>query len=326
MKTDGSAIEDLAAPLAERWDPTCPHLVAVSGGVDSMVLWHLLKSAGFTKLIVVHVDHGLRGAESSGDADFVAAAAARLGDEVVIRQVAVAVEAKRRKRSLETMARELRYRAMAGVASERDCPRVFLAHHADDRVETALMHLFRGTGSRGLAGMSGESVRRVDGIDLTLIRPLLGVDREAIMAYAEKHGLSWREDASNQSDFALRNRIRHRLLPEIEAVFGRDPREAILRAAHLAALDEAWAAEMSGDLPRHGNGLDVAVMRRFPEAKRNRLLLSWLRVSGVPDCGFAEVMRVATVLLGDGRPAKANLPGGFHVRRRSGVLFIEAPV
>jgi len=291
-----------------------------------MVLWHLLKSAGFTKLIVVHVDHGLRGAESSGDADFVAAAAARLGDEVVIRQVAVAVEAKRRKRSLETMARELRYRAMAGVASERDCPRVFLAHHADDRVETALMHLFRGTGSRGLAGMSGESVRRVDGIDLTLIRPLLGVDREAIMAYAEKHGLSWREDASNQSDFALRNRIRHRLLPEIEAVFGRDPREAILRAAHLAALDEAWAAEMSGDLPRHGNGLDVAVMRRFPEAKRNRLLLSWLRVSGVPDCGFAEVMRVATVLLGDGRPAKANLPGGFHVRRRSGVLFIEAPV
>jgi tRNA(Ile)-lysidine synthase len=290
-----------------------------------MVLWHLLKAAGFGRLIVVHVDHGLRGAESAADAALVAATAAEWGDKVVIREVAVAAEAKRQKQSLETMARELRYRAIAAVARERDCPRVFLAHHADDRIETALMHLFRGTGSRGLAGMSEESVRRVDGIDLTLIRPLLGVDRAAIMVYAEKHGLSWREDASNQSDFALRNRIRHRLLPEIEAVFGRDPREAILRAADLAALDEAWAAEMLGELPRRGNGLEVAILRTFPEAKRNRLLLSWLRESGVPDCGYAEVTRVATVLLGDGRPAKANLPGGVHVRRRAGVLFIESP-
>jgi tRNA(Ile)-lysidine synthase len=325
VKKDGSAIEELAAPLAERWDSARPHLVAVSGGIDSMVLWHLLRVAGFRKLLVVHVDHGLRGDESTKDADFVAATAAEWGDEFETRQVAVAAEAKRQKQSLETMARDLRYRALAAVARERDCPRVFLAHHADDRIETALMHLFRGTGSRGLAGMSEESVRRVDGIDLTLIRPLLGVDRSAITAYAEKHGLSWREDASNQSDFALRNRIRHRLLPEIEAVFGRDPREAILRAADLAALDEAWAAEMLGELPRRGNGLEVAILRTFPEAKRNRLLLSWLRESGVPDCGFAEVSRVSSVLLGDGRPAKANLPGGFHVRRRSGVLFIEAP-
>lgn len=326
VKTDGPAIKELAAPLAERWDSARPYLVAVSGGIDSMVLWHLLKSAGFGKIIVVHIDHGLRGAESNGDADFVAAAAARSGDEVVIRKVAVAEEAMRQKKSVETMARELRYRAIADVARVRGCPRVFLAHHADDRIETVLMHLFRGTGSRGLAGMSEESMRRVDGIDLTLIRPLLGVDRAAIMSYAKKHGLSWREDASNHSDFALRNRIRHRLLPEIKAVFGRDPREAILRAADLAALDEAWATEMLGDLPRLGNGLEVAVLRTFPEAKRNRLLLSWLRESGVPDCGFAEVSRVSVVLLGDGRPARASLPGGFHVRRRSGVLFIEVPV
>ncbi|MBL9159650.1 MAG: tRNA lysidine(34) synthetase TilS [Verrucomicrobiales bacterium] len=325
VKTDGSAIEELAARLVERWDPLRPHLVAVSGGIDSMVLWHLLRSAGFRKLIVVHVDHGLRGEESTKDSEFVAAAAAGSGDESVIRHVAVAAEAKRRKQSLETMARDLRYRAIAAVAGERDCPRVFLAHHADDRIETALMHLFRGAGSRGLAGMSEESVRRVEGIDLTLIRPLLGVGRAAIMDYAVKHGLPWREDASNQSDFALRNRIRHRLLPEIEAVFGRDPREAILRAADLAALDEAWAAEMLGDLPRRGEGLDVAVLRTYPKARQSRLLLSWLRESGVPDCGFAEVALVAQILEARGRPAKGNLPGGFHVRRRAGVLFIEAP-
>ncbi len=84
VKTDGSAIEELAARLVERWDPVRPHLVAVSGGIDSMVLWHLLRSAGFRKLIVVHVDHGLRGEESTKDSEFVAAAAASSGDEVVI--------------------------------------------------------------------------------------------------------------------------------------------------------------------------------------------------------------------------------------------------
>lgn len=325
MKTDASAIEALGAHLAERWDPERPILVAVSGGTDSMVLWHLLRSAGFSRLVVVHVDHELRGAESSEDAEFVSAEAARWGYEVEIRRVGVAEEAKRQKRSLETTARDLRYRAFAEVAQARDCPRVFLAHHADDRIETALMHLFRGAGSRGLAGMREETVRRVDGIALTLLRPLLGIGRGAIEAYAANHGIPWREDESNRSDFALRNRIRNRLLPEIEAVFGRCPKSAILRAADLAALDEAWVAAALGDLPRLGAGLAVTALRGFPEARRNRLLLSWLREAGVPDCGLAEVQRTSAVLLAESRPAKANLPGGYHVRRRAGVLFIEVP-
>lgn len=307
--------------------PGATRLVGVSGGLDSMALWHALRAAGYTGLVVVHVDHGLRGAESEADAAFVQAEAERLGTPCEIRRVDAAAHARARKLSIEAAARELRYAAFAEVAAARGCGEVFLAHHADDRVETVLMHLFRGTGSRGLAGMAEQSRRNVDGVELTLLRPLLGVFRETLEAYASAHRILWREDASNADGFALRNRIRHRLLPEIESVFGRDARPAILRAADLAALDEAWARGILGELPlsRCGAGLDVAALRTRPEASRQRLLLAWLRASGVPDCGLDEVRRCGTVLLATGSPAKASLPGGHHVRRRGGTLFIEPP-
>ncbi len=290
-----------------------------------MVLWHALRGAGYGDLVVVHVEHGLRGADSEADGAFVRAEAERHGTPCEIRRVEAAAFAKERKLSLETAARELRYRAFAEVARERRIAGIFLAHHADDQVETVLMNFLRGAGSRGLSGMAEETARRVDGVELALVRPLLAVSREEIEAYAAAHEVAWREDASNGSDFALRNRIRRRLLPEIEAVFGRDARAAILRSARLASLDEAWVAAALGDLPSRGEtgGLDVAALRAFPEAQRNRLLLAWLRQSGVPDCGFAEVERVAAVLLSDARPAKASLPGGRQVRRRAGTLFLD---
>ncbi len=318
--------EPVLSPAAS-WPREGRYLVAVSGGLDSMVLWHALEAAGYRDLVVVHVDHGLRGAESEADAAFVRSEAERRGVPCVVRKVATADFAKDRKLSLETAARELRYGAIAAVARELDRPSVFLAHHADDRAETVLLHLFRGAGSRGLAGMAAESRRRVGDIELTLLRPLLRVSRERIAAYAAEQGIPWREDASNTSDFALRNRIRHRVLPEIDAAFGRDARAALLRAADLAALDEAWAGQVLGDLPhsRDGRGLDVAALRALPAAPRQRLLLAWLRESGVPDCGLAEVERTCAVLLATGRPAKASLPGGHQVRRRAGVLFLEGP-
>jgi tRNA(Ile)-lysidine synthase len=314
-------------PFVAKWPRDGRYLVGVSGGLDSMVLWHALREAGYRGLVVVHIDHGLRGAESAADAEFVRAEAGRLATPCEIRRVDARTHAKARKLSLEAAARELRYGAFAEVARPRGCHELFLAHHADDRVETVLMHLFRGAGSRGLSGMAEESRRRIDGIGLTLIRPLLRTSREALAKYAAVHGVAWREDASNASGFTLRNRIRHRLLPEIEAVFGRDARTAILRAADLAALDEAWAAEQLGELPRSpaDRGLEVAAMRSRPAAARRRLLLAWLRAEAVPDCGLAEVERAEAVLLASGRPAKASLPGGHHVRRRAGLLFIEPP-
>lgn len=291
-----------------------------------MALLHYLHGAGYREIVVVHVNHGMRGEASDGDERFVLDEAKRLGYQAATRRADVAGYAAKEKLSLESAARSLRYEAFGSMAREHDCPRVILAHHADDRIETALMNLFRGTGARGLASIRARTTRRIDDIELLLLRPLLSISREAINQYVTNEGITYREDASNVSDFALRNRVRNRLLPFINEIFGREVGPAVLKAADLAALDEAWAAEEMGGLPwKDGTGLSVSVLREMPEAKRNRILLSWLRERGVPNCGRNEVERTAAVALSSEKPAKASLPGGHHVRRRQGTLFIEGP-
>ncbi len=292
-----------------------------------MALLHFLHEAGYKNLWVCHINHGLRGESSEADKSLVCEEAARLGCEAVIRRVDVAGFARAAKHSIEAAARILRYRAFAEIGREKDCRRIFLAHHADDRVETVLINLFRGTGARGLAGIEMETARVVDGVELELIRPFLTVSRETIDSYIAEKGVRFREDESNASDFALRNRIRNRVLPMLNEVFERDVRSAVLRTADLSALEDEWAVAATGELPRKGvgGGIDVSIMRGLPAAHRNRLLLIWLRESRVPDCGLSQVERAAAVLLSTASPSRASLPGGFHVRRREGILFIEPP-
>lgn len=325
---DGITLNNaFAEVMRAKWPPDRPYLAAISGGRDSMALLHFLHGAGYRDLVVCQIDHGLRGEISTAEGEFVREMAERLGYTVELRRVEVTAFARSEKLSLETAARELRYRAFAEVAAKHDCRRVFLAHHADDRVETVLINLFRGTGARGLAGMEPETSRVVAGVELELIRPFLGITREEIVRHVAAEGIDYREDESNASDFALRNRVRNRLLPLLGEIFERDVRPAVLRAADLAALEDTWAAEATGPMPWKGpnGGLDVATLRGMPGAQRQRLLLKWLRERGVPDCGHDEVARVLTVLMTSARPARASLPGGHAVRRREGVLFMEEP-
>ncbi len=330
QKTVGDKItlqESFAEALRAKWPPHRPYLAAISGGRDSMALLHFLHAAGYGDLIVCQVDHGLRGEVSAEEAAFVRNTAEDHGYRVELRQVDVEEFSRSQKLSLETAARELRYGAFAEIAKKHNCPRLFLAHHADDRVETVLINFFRGTGTKGLAGMEEVSHRLVADVPLELLRPFLSVTREEIERYVAEAGIDYREDESNASDFALRNRVRHRLVPLLGEIFGRDVRAAVRRAADLAALDEAWATEAAGPLPWRGDngGLDVAVLRELPDGQRQRLLLRWLRDRGVPDCGSDEVARVGSILMAEARPARASLPGGCQVRRRAGILFIERP-
>lgn len=316
-----------AEAVRAKWPLDRSYLAAISGGRDSMALLHFLHRAGYGDLIICQVDHGLRGKISKEEAQFVREQAEDYGYRVELRQADVTGFSRSQKLSLETAARELRYRAFAEIAEKHDCHRLFLAHHADDRAETVLINLFRGTGAKGLAGIEEASTRIVAGVSLEMIRPFLSVTREEIESYVTRENLSYREDESNASDFALRNRVRNRLMPLLGEIFGRDVRGAVLRAADLAALDEAWAAEAMGPPPWKGpdGGLDVAVLRAMPGGQRQRVLLRWLRERGVPDCGSDEVGRVQMVLTAEARPARASLPGGHSVRRRGGVLFIESP-
>ncbi len=311
--------------LTERCPVTDSYLVAVSGGRDSMVMLDWLVKAGFKNLTVLHFNHQLRDAESDKDAELVKKRSGelKLGFESGTGNVSEFAAA--RKLSIETAARKVRYDWIAKVADRLDCRSLFLAHHADDQVETVLINLFRGSGARGISGMDEFSERTIGGVGMKLLRPFLTVPRLEIDRYVAEHDLIFREDESNAQEFALRNRIRNSLLPRISECFERDVTEAVLRAAELARLDESLIAGLTPDPQPLDHGLDVAALRATPEALRNRQLLRWLQQNGVPNCGQREVLRVAEVALSQDKPAKTNLPGNFHARRKEGVLFIEPP-
>jgi tRNA(Ile)-lysidine synthase len=294
-------------------------LIGVSGGRDSVVLLHQLHAARFRELIVCHFDHALR-AQSAADSRFVEKLAAQLGFEFVLKREDVAALAKQRKKSVETTARDTRFAFFAHVAREHDCPRLFLAHHADDQVETLLFNLFRGAGANGLAGMNPMSTRTTDGIALQISRPLLGTWREEIDAYIETHKLSFVEDASNSDRKFTRNRLRHDIIPMLEQAFGRDIRRAIWRSAEILRAEDELLADLLGDTPRE---LNASALAAEPVAIQRRRLQAWLKLHGVADVGFAEVEAVRELL--HGRTAKTNLPRGWHARRRAKRLFLEPP-
>lgn len=165
-------------------------MVAVSGGVDSIVLLDTLYKHHGDKLVVAHVDHGIR-AESGEDAQFVRSLAARYGVPFEMTELALGETAS------EEMAREGRYRFLREVARKYR-GHIVTAHHADDVVETVAINLLRGTGWRGLAVFGAEDVHR----------PMTVWFKDEIIDYALRHGLEWREDRTNQDDTYLRNRVR----------------------------------------------------------------------------------------------------------------------
>src|SRR5258706_9734184 len=183
--------------------------VGLSGGVDSIVLLHLLKSRQAAEgyaLSAVHVHHGL-----SPNADAWAAFCRRLckrwGVPLAVRKVTV----KKAGEGLEAAARRARYEIFRKIPAEK----IALAHNLDDQAETVLMNLLRGTGLRGASGMPARS--RLG--DKTLLRPLLGVSRKEILAYARAHELEWIEDESNADESLTRNFIRRRVGPLLEKKF-----------------------------------------------------------------------------------------------------------
>ncbi len=301
--------------------PDARCLIGVSGGRDSVALLHLLRDAGFKKLVVCHLDHALR-TESAKDALFVAALAKQLGLKAVVARENVAALAKRKRQSLETAAREARYAFFARVARAEKCPRLFLAHHADDQVETLLFNLFRGSASAGLAGMRALTTRTVGGVTLQIARPLLGMWREEIDASIAEHQLAFREDASNADPRHTRNRLRHEIIPAIEHAFGRDIRRAVWRAAEILRDEDDFLASQPAlrELPER---LDTAALLGLPVALQRRVIHAWLKARGVGGVGFDEVESVRSLFAG--RRAKVNLPGGLHARRRARQLFVEGP-
>jgi len=328
--------------------PDAQYLIGVSGGRDSVALLHRLVSLGYQGLIVCHLNHRLRGRSSDADARFVKRLVERYNQELpgnelrlpgartgrrnARRATACRIEfelgsasvralATKQKMSIEAAAREARYAFFAEIARRQKCRTIFVAHHADDLVETFLINLFRGAGNAGLAAMREISTRRIDGIDLTIVRPFLWVWRKEIDDYVSEHRLKFREDATNKNLTPLRNRIRHRIIPYLEKMLGRNIRQNIWRTAMIVADEEKWIESELRD-STHAD-LSVVKLRALPIALQRRALLKWLRAQNVSDIGFDAIERVRSLADSDTRIAKVNLPENRHARRRAGKIFIE---
>lgn len=179
-------------------------LIAISGGLDSVVLTELCSSLSMN-IALAHCNFNLRGNESEDDQTFVLKLAERLSLEVFIESFDTNTYAKNNKLSIQIAARELRYNWFKALANQLEFDYILTAHHADDNLETFLINLSRGTGLEGLKG--------IPEINNNIVRPLLPFSREAIIAYAENKKLSWREDSSNASTKYTRNKLRHDVIP-----------------------------------------------------------------------------------------------------------------
>ena len=203
-------------------------LIAVSGGVDSVVLLDLLTRLApdyNLKLVVAHLDHRLRGDESRADARFVRQLALQHGLQLVSDSRDVRALAQQKRMGIEEAARAVRLRFLRETATRVGATKIALGHNANDLAETMLFNLIRGAGVAGLVGIRP--------VNLPLIRPLIDVTRAEIVSYAREHDLAWREDRSNADTAFTRNRIRHRIIPIMEDL---NPRliAALSRTARIA--------------------------------------------------------------------------------------------
>lgn len=300
-------------------------MLAVSGGIDSMALLALLgrdrdpeRDPG---VVVAHFDHGTRGAESADDGRFVESVGRRWGVPVELGCGRSPERAATTGEGPLAAARALRYRFLTRLAKKIGAAAIVTAHHRDDRVETVLLRVVRGTSPDGLAAMLPvETLRGVP-----VLRPLLPFSRRAIADWVESTGIPFRDDPSNRDLRYPRTRIRHEVVPLLAEL---NPRvdQAIVRLASLAASDGAYLRERAHELleaasvERAGGGwrVEAAPLAAAPAALLSRALLDgWgvMAAAEAPPPG-AEWVAGAMRFVRGGRGGRIAGPGGVTLRRR----------
>jgi tRNA(Ile)-lysidine synthase len=315
-------------------------VVAVSGGADStallLALGEAVKSGKLElKIIVAHLDHGLRAASRS-DAKWVRELAKGLGCDVVVGRVNLKPSTKISNENLEQAARKARYDFLLKTATTKKSTYVLTGHTADDQAETILMRLLRGSAAEGLSGT--PAIRPLKkGLQVMLVRPLLTWARRSdTEAYCRQHQVNFRCDEMNEDESFSRVRVRKQLLPLMESFNSRVVqalnRTAILLSEDASALAEEadrlveFATVKAGKNSETGTtSLSVSVLLQKPPAVRRRALREWiLRSRG--DLNRLEMVHLLAVerLLADGRGGRvAELPGGMQVTRKRGMLELS---
>lgn len=324
----GRALARALAELPER-GPAERMGLALSGGIDSVVLLHALHEQGVS-LLALHVHHGL-----SPDAEAWAAHCERLcaSLRVPLRLLRVTV-AGRGARGVEEAAREARYAALLAACRDEGLARLALAHHLDDQAETVLLQLLRGAGPAGLAAMPAERSAGAQGRDVTLWRPLLEVPRAAIEEYATRHALAFVEDSSNRDTRYVRNALRWKILPEVGKHFP-GYRQTFARFARLAAeaqrvLDAVAASDLEALRDEHpvlGEGLRLSRWLALPTERQAMVLRHWLATRGLRAPSEARLAQMREQLSRSAPDARVMLRHqGHEVRRyRDWIVLVDAP-
>jgi len=271
--------------------PGAKILVAVSGGLDSMVLLHALNALSRRhrwKLSVAHFNHRLRGRASDADERLVRKTAAALRIPVIVERADVKQFARRSGLSIEMAARKLRHEFFARVARERKSKTIAVAHHADDQVELFFIRLLRGAAPEGLTGMKWRSPSAVDRT-ISLVRPLLDCAKTELAAFARDESIQYREDASNGSNDFLRNRIRNELLPLLKKKYQPATTAVVLRLMEILRAESELVAESGKRKAEKGKKSEFG---KWPVAIQRRLLQGSLAGIGiVPDFELVETLR-----------------------------------
>jgi len=305
-------------------------VVALSGGPDSVALLWLLREGlplvGADLAGVAHLNHRLRGRESSADEAFCRTLAGQLGLRCDVERVDVGALAASRRRSVEAVAHDVRYEFLERARVRLGATLIATGHTANDQAETMLWHLARGAGVRGLAGIRYRRGR--------VIRPLLDLSRPELEEWLGERGLAFRLDASNQDGRFTRNRIRHQVLPALMAAVSPRALEALARAARLAADEDEFLEEAVTQAARTvvlsegaASRMDLEALLAQPLALRRRLVWRALeRASGGRPVGAAHVEVVLTGASGaDAHGGRLDLPGQWVVVDGRTLMFTPRP-
>lgn len=331
MPIEDAIVKLWAQLIATRRDEMI--VVGVSGGADSLALLHALRGLRERLHIRLHAatfDHGLRGDQGAKDAQYVADMAKSWEIPCTVGAGDVKAQAQTWGMGIEAAARRARYDFLASVARTVGADRIAVAHHADDQAETVLLHLLRGAGVQGISGMA-VSTPLPGYADLTLIRPLLDTRRADIEAYCAKHELRPCQDASNEDQAFLRNRLRHDVLPMLRTInpnvdrgliqfadIMRGERDYIEKQLQVAIAGHVRRSQGRVVLPKSVfAGLHPALQRRY---------IVW--ASGqvgraLENLGYKHIIAALEVAQRGALGARALLTQGVHLRIDYETLVVE---
>ena len=305
-------------------------LMGVSGGPDSVALVHILRALSpkyGLKLAIAHLNHGLRGNASNSDQAFVTALAKKFQMPFYVEKKDVRHFQKSRRLSVEEAARQVRYRFYHRSATEYGYDKIALGHHADDNAEQVLMAMLRGSGPLGLAGIPPARPDRI-------IRPLIDLRHSELLDYLAAHKLEYVEDSSNQDLRFMRNKIRSRLIPNLQAEYNPRCVDSLIRMATILTAEEKWIGEhilpIFNDTVVIENadrlGLSLDRLKQEPVAAQRRLIRkALLQVKGnLRRITFAHVEAVLKLVRQGTAGDMLDLPEHTCVRRDHGhLLFLK---